>query len=276
MQSYKNIAQVILAVDAGGTFLKSALYPAEGSPVPLAEVPTCSNGSFEEIRNAFQTMYKNAAEQAENEISGIAVSTPGPFDYRNGIFLMDHKFQAVKGKSMKEFFPEMPMTFLHDANAFIGGVVQNEKGRFGGITLGTGLGAAVMIDGAFLNNDKETPLHSLWNKKFRDGIGEDYLSTAALMKACPDAKSVKEIAERTDTDAIWQDFGNALAEILTEWQAELQLEKIYVGGGISKAKDRFMTEALAKLPLEFVTAGNLNLSGAIKDFQKKINKKVDF
>ena len=269
MQSYQNNAQVILAIDAGGTFLKSALFEADRLLVPLAEVPACSNGTFEEIKNAFVSVYQNAAEHTDKEISGIAVSVPGPFDYVNGIFRMEHKFQAVKNCCMRDFFPALPITFIHDANAFLGGANTEETGRAGGITLGTGLGAAVMIDGKFINNGKDTPLYSLWNKPFRNGIGEDYVSTAALLKACPDAKSVKEMAERSDTDKIWQDFGDALSELLQDFQAELQLEKIYIGGGISKAKNRFMTEKLAALPLEFVYAENLNLYGAVKNFREK-------
>ena len=266
MQSYQNNAQIILAVDAGGTFLKSALFEADSQTVPLAEVPACSNGTFDEIKNAFMTVYQNAVEHSGNKISGIAMSVPGPFDYRKGIFRMEHKFRAVKDCCLKDFFPALPMTFLHDANAFLGGAVGNTSGRFGGITLGTGLGAAVMINGKFINNEKDTPLYPLWNKPFRNGIGENYVSTAALLQACPDAKSVKEMAERADTDKIWQDFGNALADLLTDWQNELQLDKIYVGGGISRAAERFMTAKLAALPLEFVTAGNLNLYGAVNNF----------
>ena len=72
--------------------------------------------------------------------------------------------------------------------------------------------------------------------------------------------------KRSDTDKIWQDFGDALAELLTDWQVELKLEKIYIGGGISKAKNRFMTEKLASLPLDFVHAEYLNLHGAAKKF----------
>ena len=246
--------------------MKAALFEADRQTVSLAEIPACSNGTFDEIKNAFMTVYQNAVEYAGNKISGIAVSVPGPFDYRNGIFRMEHKFQAVKDCSLKEFFPEIPMAFLHDANAFLCGAVSVSNGRFGGITLGTGLGAAVMIDGKFINNEKDTPLYSLWNKSFRNGIGEDYVSTAALLKACPDAGSVKEMAERADTDKIWQDFGDALADLLTDWQNGLQLEKIYIGGGISKAAKRFMTEKLAVLPLEFVSSGNLNLYGAVKHF----------
>ena len=158
------------------------------------------------------------------------------------------------------------MTFLHDANAFLSGAAWEKTGRLGGITLGTGLGAAVMIDGVFLNNEKGSPRYSLWNKPFRGGIGEDFVSAAALLKACPGAGSVKEIAERSDTDGIWHDFGNALAELLTAWRNELDLQKIYVGGGISKAKERFMTPALAELPLEFTPIANPCLYGAARHF----------
>ena len=246
--------------------MKSALFEAEEKIVSLAEIPACSNGTFDEIKNAFMAVYQNAVEHSGNRITGIAISVPGPFDYRNGIFQMEHKFQAVKDCCLRDFFPDIPITFLHDANAFLGGAVSAKQGRFGGITLGTGLGAAVMIDGDFVNNEKDSPLYSLWNKPFRNGIGEDYVSTAALMKACPEAQSVKEMADRTDTDEIWQDFGNALADLLTDWQRELRLEKIYVGGGISKARKRFMTARLAGLPLEFVSSENLNLYGAVKHF----------
>ena len=271
MQSYQNNAQVILAIDAGGTFLKSALFEADRLIVPLAEVPTCSNGTFEEIKNAFFTTYKNAVEQSSKPIAAIAISVPGPFDYSNGIFLMDHKFKAVKNFSMKDFFPAIPISYLHDANAFLGGVGNEKIRRIGGITLGTGLGAAIKIDGKFLNNEKNMPLYPLWNKAFRNGIGEDYVSTRALLKACPSAKSVKEMAERSDTQDIWHFFGQALAELLTSYQQEHQLEKIYIGGGISKAYKRFSNPLLDSLPIELVSDNNWNLYGAVK-YHLSINR----
>jgi glucokinase len=266
LQSYQDHAQVILAIDAGGTFLKSALFEADRLIVPLADVPTFSNGTLEEIKNAFFTLYQNAVRQSGQEISSVAVSVPGPFDYEKGIFLMEHKYKAVKNCFMKDFFPAKYITYLHDANAFLGGVDNGENNRVGGITLGTGLGAAIMVDGKFLNNEKNTPLYPLWNKPFGNGIGEDYISTAALLKACPDAKSVKEMAMRSDTEETWQNFGNYLAQLLSLWQQEHQLDKIYIGGGISLAKERFMNSQLAQLPLEFVANYNWNLHGAIKYF----------
>lgn len=271
MQSDENDAQVILAVDAGGTFLKSALFRAGRLFAPLAPVPACSGCGRMEIENAFRTVYRNALAPSQERIAGIAFSVPGPFDYRNGIFLMDHKFQAVKGCRLADFFPPLPMTFLHDADAFLSGVSGERPGRLGGVTLGTGLGAAVMIDGKFLDNEQGSPLYPLWNRPFRGGIAEDHVSAAALLKACPAEKSVKEIAERPGTDGVWRAFGDALAELLTAWRRELDLEKIYVGGGVAKAKERFMTPALAELPLEFPSLADPGLHGAAKYFEKHTN-----
>ncbi|MBQ9501115.1 MAG: ROK family protein [Lentisphaeria bacterium] len=266
MQSDEDNAQVILSVDAGGTFLKSALFRAGRLFAPLPPVPACSGCGRGEIEDAFRTVYRNALSQSPAGITGVAFSVPGPFDYRKGIFLMDHKFQAVKGCRLADFFPPLPMTFLHDADAFLSGVSGEKPGRLGGVTLGTGLGAAVMIDGKFLDNGQGSPLYPLWNRPFRGGIAEDFVSASALLKSCPGAKSVKELAERPGTDAVWRGFGDALAELLTAWRRELNLEKIYVGGGIAKAKERFMTPALAELPLEFPSLEDPGLHGAAKFF----------
>ena len=269
MQSYKDNAQVILAIDAGGTFLKSALQRADESIVPLPEVATHSDGSADEIRNAFETVVRNGEELSEAALTGIAVATPGPFDFREGIFRMDHKYQSVKGHSIREFLPELPLVLLHDANAFLLGIPGMETGRVGGITLGTGLGAAAADHGVCINNDALTPKHPLWNIPFRGGIAEDYISTRALLNAFPGAKTVKEMAELPETEPIWQEFGRNLAELLLQWQKLLSLDKVYIGGGISKANNRFLVPELKQMPIEFYTGDSPALAGLFHEFRKK-------
>lgn len=273
MQSHQDNAEVILLIDAGGTFLKSAFPEADGRLVPLPEIPTHSDGSADEIRNAFQTAVDQCLSVSGKTLAGIAIAIPGPFDYRNGVFRMDHKFQAVKNRSIKEFLPEVPLVLLHDANAFAMGLPGSEKGRLGGITLGTGLGSAVIFDGVCQNSEAQTPLNPLWKRPFHGGIAEDRVSTRALLKACPGAKNVKEIAEDPETDLIWQQFGRDLAELLTDWKTEFQLERIVIGGGISKAKDRFLVPELKALPIEFYTGESPALTGLLKEFHKRNQKK---
>ena len=127
MQSDQDDAQVILAVDAGGTFFKSALFRAGRLLARLAPVPARSDGTAGEIGEAFGRVYRQAREKAPAPLAGAAFSVPGPFDYREGVFLMDHKFPAVKGRRLGDFFPGLPAVFLHDANAFLSGVVGDRK-----------------------------------------------------------------------------------------------------------------------------------------------------
>jgi glucokinase len=180
---------------------------------------------------------------------------------------MDHKFQSVKGCSIREFLPDLPLKFLHDANAFLLGIPGSEYGRTGGITLGTGLGAAAAENGICINNDAMTPRYPLWNIPFHGGIAEDFISTRALLAAYPAAKTVKEMAELPETEMIWKEFGKNLAELLHQWQAVLALDKIYIGGGISRAKNRFLVPELEDLPIEFYTGDSPALEGVFKEFK---------
>ena len=260
---------MILAIDAGGTFLKSAVQKTNGIVMQLQEIPVCSDGTAEEIGTAFRSVVQAAERTGGSPVTGMAVCIPGPFDYRTGEFRMDHKFRSVKGRSIREFLPEQPIVFVHDANAFLMGIPEWDQGRVGGITLGTGLGAAAAINGVCQNNEAQTPLYPLWNRPFRGGIAEDYVSTRALLKAFPQAKTVKEMVGLPGTTDIWKQFGTALAELLTDWKEELSLDRIVIGGGISRAKDFFLVPELSRLPIEFHTAGNPALTGLFDEYNRR-------
>ena len=151
MQSNQNHAEVILALDIGGTFIKSALFSGGKLLRKLPQVPTCSAGTREDIEKSIRL----AVRQAET-FDRAAVSIPGPFDYSAGIFRMKHKFAAVDGCSFRDLSGGVDAVFLHDANAFLLGELTfgSARGfsRAGGVTLGTGLGAAFAVDGKLLTN----------------------------------------------------------------------------------------------------------------------------
>jgi len=230
---------VILALDVGGTFIKSALFRAGELQRLLPQVPSCSGGSAEEIGSALRR-----AVTAAGEDDGIGVAIPGPFDYRNGVSLMEHKFRAIKGKSLLEFLPDVPVRFIHDANAFLLGEVTfgsvRDCERVGGITLGTGLGAAFAVRGKLLVGTDGSPAAEvkLWNAPFRNGIAEDYISGRALLAAYP-AESVKAVADAARRGnrvarQVWLEYGSALFELLTTWRERLKPEWIVIGGQISR------------------------------------------
>lgn len=248
MQSDQDIAQVILALDVGGTDIKSALFRGGELWRELPQLPSCSGGSAEEIAAALR-------QASQGEYDAIGVAIPGPFDYRNGVSLMEHKFAAIKGRPLREFLPDVPVRFIHDANAFLFGEWRGER-RMGGITLGTGLGAAAIIDGELLTNELGSPADavSLWNKPFRGTTAERALDLREHGPGCPADE--------------WLRFGELLAELLTPWRRALQLEEIVFGGKIARDFDRFKGP-LAGLPVRRSASGELAaLTGAARWFEK--------
>src|SRR5690606_22841735 len=117
----------------------------------------------------------------------IGIAMPGPFDYKNGISLMQNqdKFDALYRFNIKEILakrlglPSENIRFINDALSFLQGEVfcgaVRDQNRVLGLTLGTGLGSALYKDGSTEDAD-------LWNSKFKDGIAEDYLSGRWFLK----------------------------------------------------------------------------------------------
>ena len=275
MPGHQDNAEVVLALDIGGTFIKSALF-RDGELFRLLEpVPSCSEGSGEAIAAAFRQVLQQAGEFAH-----LAVAVPGPFDYEHGIFRMPHKFAAVNGRSFAELSGRNAACFLHDANAFLLGEMTHGAARgysrCGGITLGTGLGAAFASSGEIWTGNDGSPAVEvkLWNRPFRGKIAEDFISTRALLARFP-AGSVREIADRAKTGdptakRLWLEYGAALFELLSKWQEQLSPEVIVIGGGIGR--DLALLGAVpAGLPLRQSELGeDAALYGAYESFRKGI------
>ena len=270
-------SRVVLAIDAGGSNFKSALVDGDGQIVPgsFHLSPVCSDGSVEMILGTYVTLIRDALLMAEQQsccLRGIAVATPGPFDYRCGTSLMRHKFAQLFAINIKEqliaYLPEiaaLPFCFRHDANSFLAGEIWQGAGqgslRVGAITLGTGIGVACFADGAFINNELGSPAAevSLWNKPCQEGIVEDYISArgliAAYQKQRPDydvnkgAKGIADAAGEGDKDAIYtyRQFGTELGRVLTPWCECFKPEKIVFGGQISRSFALFATAAKQSL-----------------------------
>jgi glucokinase len=255
---------VVLAIDAGGTYLKSALVVSGGAILAdsFYQVKSASEAPATEIVAAYAETIRhalNCAAQAGTVLTGIGVAVPGPFDYARGVSLMKHKFVGIYGVDLiallKRELPElygMPFRFRHDANAFLAGELWRGAARgcagAGGITLGTGLGVACCLDGEFINNELGSPAPevSLWDTPYRDGIAEDYVSTRALVAAYrrvnPDydltagAKGIEDAAKNGDSAAaaVYEDFGADLGRILMPWCERLTPDIIVFGGQVSK------------------------------------------
>ncbi len=263
--------KTVLAIDAGGTYLKACLFDG-GAPLTetAASFAVDSSGELEPIRQAYRAMLgemRARADALELEIVGVAVDTPGPFDYRNGVSLMKHKYTAMYGVPLRPWYREVlgdvEVRFLHDSHAFIlGALEQAPKSRnIAGIMLGTGLGFALMNDGRALITEAGSPQVSIYARPFRGGIAEDIISAGGIVNAYAKktgtllggAKAVADRAEAGDADAlaVHTELGEAIGELIHDIIAEQGSEVLFLGGQISRSFELFaypLEKALSDIP----------------------------
>ncbi len=261
MQSDQDTAQIsgcVLALDVGGSAVKSGLVFGDGRIAELAPVAVDSSAPAPVLVGALAGVLASALSSAGVPVRGIGVAIPGPFDYARGVSLMTHKFAALKdlplGESLRAAVPVatgLPFRFMHDANAFLAGEMWRGAGRglrrCLGVTLGTGIGVSCRIDGAFMVNvlGSPAPEVSVWSRPYQDGTAEDAVSTRGLVgryrlvrpeyTAADGAKGIAEAARRGDADAarIFAELGGDLAAVLLPVCERFRPERIIFGGRIA-------------------------------------------
>ena len=264
-----------LLLDVGGTFVKSVVATVDGVLLPDTEasVPIDSDGTRAEIEDSFAkviTAGNALSEQAGYALAGVGIAFPGPFDYKVGISYMKHKFAALEGLSLTDFFQslpeigkERPVVFMHDVTSALLGEM-----RFGAargyknvavVTLGTGLGFAHSADGEIQYSELGSPRVAIYNRPYRDGVLEDYASKRGFMRAYaevrghdnPEGLTVAMIGGMAGNGgrealATFNKVGTLLAEELEPLLKEHNIECLLFGGQISRSF-AYMESALQPL-----------------------------
>lgn len=198
------------------------------------------------------------------DLVGIGFAIPGPFDYRNGISKMQHKFPALYDVHIPSVLNPLlvtdevlPMRFLNDATCLaIGETWQGEGRNFQKvvvITLGTGFGSAFVKQGIPITSGEAVPGEGcLWHLPFQSGIADDYFSTrwfvAEFQKQTGvTISSVKELMQMTDrhdqtVSHLFAQFGQHLADCLSPWLQRFEAEVLIIGGNIAHALSLFVDD----------------------------------
>lgn len=239
--------------------------------------PINSRGTATEIIDACSAAIQHALTTNNVQVNRIGIAMPGPFDYEKGISYIHNnkKHEALYGLNIKEMLatklniPTSRIHMLNDAAAFLKGEVfagaaQGYQNVIG-LTLGTGLGTARLING--IAEDA-----SLWDSPFLDSIAEDYLSERWFLKRYYELSGinvvdVKELATFYNTSntvkAVFKEFAGNLALFAANFVRAAKPEIIVLSGDIaSKASDCFLPAfkaQLSKLQIEIpVCVSKLN------------------
>ena len=248
------------AIDIGGTSVKLGIVAEDGTIIRREQVPTSRDGEPVALVNAIATTLQPMLDAAKLEnklVSGIGVSVAGFLDPERVGMIHNANLVALREFPLrraleKRFSLDCPLEV--DSNAAVVAEYRHGAGRGSarllGVTVGTGLGGGVIIDGQLLRYNGECAGdigHIIVDRTGRlctcgaRGCLEAMVNVAAVSER-GGGRPVRDIIERArggDEASL-----KALAE--TGWWLGLGLaslsplfspDTITVGGGISAAGD---------------------------------------
>lgn len=266
-----------IVFDVGGLYIKTAVLSVDGQIVPNTYMiyPSKSKASMEEILEHFVDITKQQTIRIidkDYRIEGIGFAFPGPFDYENGISLIEgvDKFESIYGVNLRKelmarlgcdqiFMRRMAHDFLivfeNDANLFALGEYAIGKARIYAkslcVTIGTGAGSAFIDKGELVRDRHDVPDNGwIYNRPFRASIVDDYISKRGIfrlmldegfLEAELDVKRAAELAAAGDERAIrvFERFGDDVGEMLVPFLLAYHPEAVILGGQIVKSRELF-------------------------------------
>lgn len=281
--------RIAIGVDIGGSHITSSLVDLnEYRILPGTTYSKCVDnkaGKEQIFGDWAEAINRTIAHSSVPTVAHIGFAMPGPFDYKTGLALFkgNDKFDSLYNVSIPTEFSAYlkgvettNFRFLNDATAFGVGVSAMGKARgyskVLAITLGTGFGSAFIKDGIPLVHSDEVPKGGcLWDKPFKDSIGDDYFSTRWCLKRYGEitgrkAEGVKEIADRDDGDTrmLFGEFASNMAEFLIPFLVEFKPDLIVLGGNISKAHQLFLPTLRSRIQEAGLQVG-FEISGLMED-----------
>lgn len=265
----------IIAFEAGGLFLRSAIINSAGEILPdsFAIFPSKSDKSKEEIIDNLYLRIKQQANRILDKqinIQGVGFAFPGPFDYENGISYIKNvgKFEQLYGVNVRQELllkvrqekslqskinHNFRILFDNDANLFALGEKMIGKGKSYDraiyLRIGTGTGSAFMEQGILIKDRENIPENGwIYNEPFGESIVNDYISLKGILKLAEKAgitiknnlvETLDEMARNNDKKAkdIFYLFGRNIGNALYPYIDEFSPEAIILGGKISMSKD---------------------------------------
>jgi glucokinase len=255
----------VLAIDVGGTFIKSALLDEDLKIIERAVDDTpLSDSSGMDVAEKISEIYARYQESApDKKISALGFATPGACDENLGIVYWAGNL-AWKNVPIRQLVSEklnIPVAFGHDVRSALlaevraGGARDTENAIV--IPIGTGIAAAFLISGEIQSNGgfigEIGHLNVGHNRKCvcdrigcleaiasASAISNHYFELTNLRKNSAEillaSKNGDQIAQEVWSAAILG-LTNALEALITI----LAPDKIVIGGGVSKAEEDLFT-----------------------------------
>lgn len=320
MDSYS----IIFVLDAGGTGFKFSAVQNYKEIIEAFTIKTASDTLEEQLKKIIEG-FRRTEELCGSKPAAISFCFPGPADYPNGIICDLANLPLFRGgvalKDMLENEFKVPVYINNDGDLFaygeaLGGVLPEinamlEKAgnhkrykNLVGLTLGTGFGGGVVLNGHLLQGDNSAGAE-VWcmrNILYPQTSAEDSISIRGVRRVyareagiefneAPQPFDIYEIAlgnkEGNKEAALkaWDEFAIVLADIIANIATVID-GIVVLGGGLSGASKIFMPKVVElintaypgldgnKIPRMEISAYNLDDEEGQKAFTATSGKMI--
>jgi len=300
------MTDVTMGIDIGGTNTVFGIVTEKGKIVFKESIPTNrmepAEDLFERIFNTFDELFKQYSE--EYNLIGIGVGAPDGNYYKGSIENPPNlNWGYVNVKELVHKYHDIPVALTNDANAAAIGEMKFGAARgmknFIEVTLGTGLGSGIVVDGKVLYGHDGFAgelghINAIPDGR-RCGCGkkgclETYASATGIIRTVAEmlanyrdssplrdipyskltAKKIYDAASGGDKIAInaFKYTGKILGEALADAVAILSPEAIVVFGGLAQAGDMILNPTKKHMELNLLN----NYKGKIKLVNSGLNE----
>jgi glucokinase len=270
--------KAVAGVDIGGTSTQVALFDPDLTVADRLEVPTPAAAGGGAMAGAALDAVRLLLDRTDARLLGVGVGAAGVVDAREGrILVASDSFRDWAGFGVTAAFEEalgVPAFLDNDVNAFLrgeatAGAVAGEPDVLG-MTLGTGVGGALWLDGALYGGPHGAAGEIGHIPGFGDLPctcgGRGHLETLASGRAIAARYgertgrelSAREVAAASDPDAlaVYEDAGTAVARALLVTAGLLDVTTVVIGGGVSRAWTLLEPSILRALATEPPVSGH--------------------
>lgn len=243
----------VIGIDLGATSIRGAVFE-NGVLGEIVSAKTPSQGSVEDVLEAIYSLIDQIKDSA---VVAIGIGVPSVVDVEKGIvYDVQHiaSWTEVPLKQILETRYKIPVLVNNDANCFAVGEYFFGKGNgvnsMIGLTIGTGLGAGVIIHNK-LYNGFNCGAGEFGSVEYLDANLEYYASGSFFQNIHhrPGTR-IFEQAQNGDIEAlaIYQEFGQHVGHAIKTIMYAYDPQRIILGGSVSQAFPLFkenMYKALA-------------------------------
>lgn len=299
----------LLTVDVGGTEIKYAVMDDELNIYDRGYYPTPMD-TFEHFASGIEEVYL----KYKDEVEGIAMSLPGFIDVKNGVVKGGGALLYNHGTAVGRLLEERlgcPVVLENDGKA--AALAEFYKGSLRGtmnscvFIMGTGVGGGLILNGQLVRGRHATAgefsfiaVNTEASSDFSEHVGatcstigllEDYKRISGKDEKIDGREFFRRLLEENDrqADEALNEFATAVAKQIYNLYWLLDLEKVAIGGGISRqpilterVREKFaeicnssrMRKYMANCEIDIVTCqftNDANLIGAFFNYVAEKN-----